>query len=77
MSEEGRRKIALPRGLALRIARPDFLAYDVRSLPSTFAANARLRGLALLVWTVQTEADRQKALRHGDQIIHELPAGTA
>lgn len=77
MSEEGRWKIALPRGLALRNARPDFLAYDVRSLPSAFATNARLRGLALLVWTVRTEADLQKALRHGDQIIHELPAGAA
>lgn len=77
MSEQGRRKIALPRGLALCIADPDFLAYDVRSLPSAFAADACRRGLALLVWTVRSEADRQKALRLGDQIIHELPTGTA
>lgn len=77
MSEEGRRKIALPRGLALRAADPDFLAYDVRSLPSAFAARARELGLALLVWTIRNEADREKALRDGDQIIHELPAGAA
>ena len=74
ISEEGKRKIAVPRGLALRHARPDFLAYDVRSLPSPFAERARRSGLALLVWTVRTKTDRERALRYGDQIIHELPA---
>jgi glycerophosphoryl diester phosphodiesterase len=77
MSDEGSRKRPLLRGLALRAAAPDFLAYDIRSLPSTFAGRARDDGLAILSWTVRSLADLQKARLHADQIIHELPAGEA
>ncbi len=38
----------------LRLARPHFLAYDVRDLPSRFAAAQRARGLPLLTWTVRS-----------------------
>lgn len=75
-SAEGRRKFLPLKELALRAARPDFLAYDLRSLPSRFTERARARGLAVLCWTVRSDADRIDALRHCDQIIHELPGGT-
>ena len=57
---------------ALR-ARPDFLAYDVRDLPSRFAAAHRARGLPVLTWTVRSPADLARAA-FADQMIHELPA---
>lgn len=53
---------------------PDFLAYDVRDLPSRFADRARDRGLPVLTWTVRTIKDRARAAEHADQIIFEEPA---
>lgn len=75
VSEQGRKNIRglLGRRLAILFGRPDFLAYDVRSLPSPLAAQARERGLPILTWTVRDARDREKAALHADQIIHELP----
>jgi glycerophosphoryl diester phosphodiesterase len=76
VSEEKKRNLRgwFERHLAVRLGQPDFLAYDIRSLPSRFAARARQDGLALLSWTVRSRADADKAALHADQIIHELPA---
>jgi glycerophosphoryl diester phosphodiesterase len=52
-------------------ARPDFLAYDIRDLPSPFAAAARARGVKVMTWTVRTKRDRATAAAHADQIIYE------
>jgi glycerophosphoryl diester phosphodiesterase len=62
------------RYLSLRIARPDFLAYDVRDFPSRFASGQRASGLPVLTWTVRSDADRAAAARNADQIIYEVPA---
>jgi len=61
----------LRRHLALWHARPDFLAYDVRDLPSRFAGAQRARGLPLLTWTVRSEALRERAASHADAPIAE------
>jgi glycerophosphoryl diester phosphodiesterase len=69
VTEEGkpeRRK--LKRKLSLWWSRADFLAYDVRDLPSAFAAAS---GLPVGTWTVRTEAQRATAAAHADQIIYE------
>lgn len=76
VTEEGRRGLRDLRGraarhLALWRARPDFLAYDVRDLPSRFAAAARARGVPLLTWTVRDPEDERAALAHADGIIYE------
>jgi len=59
------------RQLALWHARPDFLAYDVRDLPSPFAEAQRARGLPLLTWTVRSPELRARAARHADAPIAE------
>lgn len=56
---------------ALWQARPHFLAYDVRDLPSSFAAAQRARGLPVLAWTVNTVAHLEKATAHADAPIIE------
>lgn len=73
VSEEDKRNFRglLGRSLGLMFARPGFLAYDVRSLPSSFAARARALGLPVLTWTVRSDADRARAAAHADQIIFE------
>jgi glycerophosphoryl diester phosphodiesterase len=73
ISEEGRRNFMglSRRRLALMVSKPDFLAYDIRSLPSTFAARMRARQMPILTWTVSSEASRANASRHADQIIYE------
>ena len=62
---------AIARHLALWQARPDFLAYDVRDLPSPFAAAQRARGLPLLTWTVRSPELRARAALHADAPIAE------
>lgn len=59
------------RRLSLWRSRADFLAYDVRDLPSRFAARQRSRGLPVLTWTVATPALRQRAAEHADGWIAE------
>jgi glycerophosphoryl diester phosphodiesterase len=65
----------LERHLFLWRARPDFLAYDIRDLPSAFAGSQRARGLLVLTWTVRTADERARASAHADQIVYELGSG--
>lgn len=60
------------RPFALWRAKPDFLAYDIRDLPSRFAAAS---GLPVLTWTVRGAADRARAANYADQIIYEGASG--
>lgn len=70
---KGRMRGRIERALALWLARPDFLACDIRDLPSSFAARARKRGLPVLTWTVRSTEERARAVLHADQIIFERP----
>lgn len=73
VSEEGKkglRGVAERRG-ALWKAKAEFLAYDIRDLPSSFAAAARARGLPVLTWTVRDAEQEAVAMREADQIIYE------
>ncbi len=58
-------------------AKPDFLAYDIRDLPSKFAAQAKKRGMPVLTWTVRTAAQEETALAHASEIIYEMPQDMA
>ncbi|MCW1383193.1 glycerophosphodiester phosphodiesterase family protein [Novosphingobium sp. KCTC 2891] len=73
MTEDGRSTLLarVRRHLALWHARPDFLAYDVRDLPSRFAAAQRRRGLPLLTWTVRSPELAERAHDHADAAIAE------
>lgn len=73
ITEENRRSLSaeVKRHLALWHARPDFLAYDVRDLPSGFASAQRARGLPVATWTVRSPADRERAQLHADAPICE------
>ncbi len=75
VSEEGRMNLRgrIERYFSLGIARPDFLACDVRDLPSRFAGRQRARGVPVLTWTVRSGRDRAIAAEHADQIIYEVP----
>jgi glycerophosphoryl diester phosphodiesterase len=73
VSEEGARTLSgsVRRQCALWQAKPDFLACDVRDLPSAFAAAQRRRGLPVLTWTVRTPAQRKRAAECADALIVE------
>lgn len=62
---------AIKRRLALWRSRPDFLAYDIRDLPSAFAAAQRRRGLPVASWTVRSPDLRERAALHADAPIAE------
>lgn len=59
------------RHVALWHARSDFLAYDIRDLPSAFAAAQRARGLPVSTWTVRSPEQRALAATHADAPIAE------
>lgn len=61
----------LKRHLSLWHARPDFLAYDIRDLPSRFAAAQRKRGMPVATWTVWSAELRRCAAAHADAPIAE------
>lgn len=54
-------------------AKPEFLAYDIRDLPSSFAASQRNRGLPLVTWTVRTSEQEKIASIHADEPVYEIP----
>lgn len=59
------------RQMALWHARPDFLAYDIRDLPSSFASAQRSRGLPVATWTVRSPQHLERARKHADAAIAE------
>jgi glycerophosphoryl diester phosphodiesterase len=62
------------RRAALWQAGPDFLAYDIRDLPSRFAAAQRKRGLPVATWTVRRPDHHERAGIHADAVIFERPS---
>lgn len=76
VTEEDKRgaKGWVERWASLAKAKPDFLAYDVRDLPSSFASAARARGIPVLTWTVRNADAERRAFAHADEAIYEKPA---
>ena len=71
VTEDGKpSKGRLKRRLARWWSRADFLAYDIRDLPSRSA-----EGLPVLTWTVRSQDDRARAGQYADQIIYEVFPG--
>ena len=75
MTENGRRGVRgrLERAFAFWRSHAQFLAYDVRDLPSRFARRRRKRGMPVFTWTVRSDEDHGRAALHADQIIFEVP----
>ena len=73
VTEENARTLSgrVRRYLALWHARPDFLAYDIRDLPSSFPEAQRKRGLPVLTWTVRSPELATRAAQHADAPIAE------
>jgi len=73
VTEEGTKGLRgdLRRHLALWHAKPDFLAYDIRDLPSRFAARQRARGIPVATWTVRSPEPLERARLHADAPIAE------
>jgi glycerophosphoryl diester phosphodiesterase len=69
ISRIGKLRLALL--LHAPFSRPQFLAYQVRDLPSPAPYVARAFGLPLLTWTVRTPEDVGTAASWADQMIFE------
>jgi glycerophosphoryl diester phosphodiesterase len=66
------RRFAMRHLLTAAMARPNFIAYDIKALPALAPAMARsLFGLPLITWTVRSEADKAKAKQYADAMIFE------
>jgi glycerophosphoryl diester phosphodiesterase len=66
------RRFAMRHLLTAAIARPNFIAYDIRALPALAPAIAcALFGLPLLTWTVRSEAEKARAKEYADAMIFE------
>ncbi len=75
VTEEGGKNLKrrITRHQSLWTAKPDFLAYDVRDFPSSFAASNRARGLPVVTWTVRTASQEKIAATHADEPVYEMP----
>ena len=73
VSEEGRLTLMaqIKRRLAVELARPDFLALDVRDLPSGLSRRQIARKAPLVSWTVDSAAKLDMALQAGAMPILE------
>lgn len=65
------RRFALRHLLYAPVVRPDFVAYDIGAIPANAPLLLHHLGVPLLTWTVRTDAERETARRHADQIIFE------
>ncbi len=52
-------------------AKPHFIAYDVRSLPSNLSRKLRNGGIPVVAWTIQSQQDRIAAEDYADNFIFE------
>ena len=79
VTEEDARTLtgAIKRRLAFWKAKPQFLAYDIRDLPSRFAASHTSADVPLLSWTVKTAAHCDTAREAGATPIMEGPGVAA
>jgi glycerophosphoryl diester phosphodiesterase len=68
--DKGYTQKAWQRHLALWIARPEFIAYHVRALPSPMVTALRER-MPVLTWTVNSPETRAVGAAHADALIAE------
>ncbi len=61
----------LRRHASLWHGRPDFLAYDIRDLPSRFAGSQRARGMPVATWTVRSLELLERSRLYADAPIAE------
>jgi len=67
-----RQRFAMRHLLTAAIARPNFIAYDIRALPALAPGIARdVFRLPLLTWTVRSEAEKANAQLFADAMIFE------
>lgn len=67
----GHTRTGLQRHVALWIAKPDFIAYQVKALPNGFVAGLRRTGMPVLTWTVDSLQALATASAHADAPIAE------
>ena len=64
-------QVELAEALEAGTGEPDFIAYDVKHLPSPLTTRARARGLPVLTWTVRSREVWEQAKAHADNLIFE------
>lgn len=69
LDEAGRKALAAK--LEAGHGAPDFIAYDVKLLPSPLTERAKAQGKPVLTWTVRTDDQRARAAKGADNIIFE------
>ena len=65
-------KFALRRLLLAPLAMPNYVGYELRCLPYWAASAARRFGVALVAWTVRSEAELARAAALADNCIFEV-----
>ncbi len=57
--------------LVTLVSRPDFIGYDIESIPNLPTRIVKKLGIPLLAWTVRNEEQRSRAALHCNNIIFE------
>ena len=53
------------------LAKPDFIAYELQSLPKKRVEKYRKKNYPLLVWTIRSDEELSNAKKYGDSFIYE------
>lgn len=53
------------------LTKPNFVAYELNSLPNMRVSNLRKKGMKVITWTVKNEKDEKKAYKYSDNIIFD------
>ncbi|MDC0887333.1 glycerophosphodiester phosphodiesterase family protein [Altererythrobacter sp.] len=69
--EHGQTQKNWQRRFAYWVAKPDFLAYHVAALPSSWVNGLRANGVPVLTWTVKSPELRQIGMANADALVSE------
>ena len=53
------------------LSKPNFIAYELNSLPNTRISSLRKKGMIVIAWTIKNEKDEEKAYKYSDNIIFD------
>ena len=53
------------------LSKPNFIAYELNSLPNARVSSLRKKGMIVITWTIKNEKDEEKAYKYSDNIIFD------
>jgi len=63
------KRLAVKKMVANKLSKPDFISYEAKHLPNRYVK--KYKNIPLLAWTVKSQSDYLKVVKHCDNVIFE------